>query len=490
MKQGLSKGLYVRGKRCQKSLWLQKSQPELKDKTSEQQLAVFGSGTAVGELACDLFPGGIMVPYEGLNVQAQVAMTRQAMQDGQETIYEASFEYDGIFVKVDILHKHENAWDIYEVKGSTSVKSVHKDDVAVQQYVLSGAGVKIGKVYLVHLNNRYVRDGAIEIDQLFSIADLSDLAKEKQDEVASSVAELRKMLAGEMPEVKIGPHCSKPYACDFHGHCWQQVPENSVFKLNGRGIDAFDYYHRGMQRLDDLPLDKLNRSQRMQVECYLAKDEHIDHNKIAKYLEGLWYPLVHLDFETFMAPVPLFDNSRPYQQMPFQYSIHIQLEKGGPVEHREYLAVPGVDPRPELIAGLLRDIPEEACVLTYNMTFEKGRLKELAKDFPAESETLNGIVQRVRDLIIPFRKRFAYRWQQQGSSSIKKVLPAFVPELSYQGMPIANGGMAMAAYHLMCAEEDAAKLSEIRKNLLAYCKLDTEAMVHLLRCLYDLSSDH
>lgn len=487
MRQGLSKGLYVRGKQCQKSLWLHKYQPDLKDKGNDQEQAAFGAGTAVGELACDLFPGGLMVPYEGMTIQQQIAMTKQAIEGGQQTIYEASFEHDGIFIKVDILHKNGGTWEVYEVKGSTKVKSVHYDDVAVQLYVLNGAGIQVAKVCLVHLNNKYVRDGGIEVEQLFSIADLTEIAVEKQGDVATNIAELRSMLSSAMPEVKIGQHCTNPYKCDFKGHCWKHVPKNSVFKLNGRGIDAFDYFHRGVQRLEDLPLDELNRSQKMQVESYLKKSEHIDQKKITTYLKEIWYPLVHLDFETFMAPVPLFNKSRPYQQMPFQYSIHIQLEKDGPVEHREYLAVPGHDPRPDLIAGLLRDIPAGACVLTYNMTFEKGRLTELANDFPTENEALNDINERVRDLIIPFRKRFAYRWQQEGSCSIKKVLPAFVPELSYQGMPIANGGMAMAAYHLMCAEEDAGKLSEIRKNLLAYCRLDTEAMVHLLKCLNEFA---
>jgi hypothetical protein len=326
--------------------------------------------------------------------------------------------------------------------------------VAIQLYVLNGAGLKIGKIYLVHLNNKYVRNGDIEVEQLFSCTDLTEVAQEKQIEVPTHVTELRNMLAGQIPEVQIGPHCSKPYKCDFHGECWQHVPTDSIFKLHGRGIDGFDYFHRGMKRLKDLPLDELNRSQKMQVESHLKKSEHFDHKKIANYLDGLWYPLVHLDFETFVAPVPLFDQSRPYQQIPFQYSIHIQLEKDGPIEHREYLAHPGIDPRPDLIAGLLRDIPEGACVLTYNMVFEKGRLAELAKDFPESSASIKSIIERVRDLIIPFRKRFAYRWQQEGSSSIKKVLPAFVPDLSYKGMPIADGGMAMAAYHLMCDGND------------------------------------
>ena len=486
MGQGLSKGLYIRGKQCQKSLWLHKHRNELKDKVSGQQLAIFGAGTAVGELACNLFPGGVMIPYDGLSIQEQIALTKKSIEQGCNTIYEASFDHDGIFIKVDILHRNGEEWDLYEVKGSTKIKAVYKDDVALQLYVLNNNDLNIGKVGLIHLNSGYTRSGDIEIDKLFSITDLTEIAMQKQDEVANGVIELRNMLEKEMPENKIGSQCSEPYTCDFHGHCWQDVPKDSVFKLNGRGIDKFDYYHSGMQRMADLPLDKLNRTQRMQVETHLNKVEHIARDKITGFLDELWFPLVHLDFETFMAPVPLFDESRPYQQMPFQYSIHIQREKDGPIEHREYLAVPGSDPRPELIAGLLRDIPESACVLTYYMTFENGRLSELARDFPAHADGLNNITQHVRDLIIPFKKRWAYTWQQEGSSSIKKVLPAFVPELSYKGMAIADGGMAMAAYHLMCAENDPKKLAEIRKNLLAYCHLDTEAMVRLLECLYVL----
>jgi len=489
MGKGLSKGLYLRGKQCQKSLWLHKHQSELKDKMNAQQQAVFGAGTDVGELACNLFPGGVMIPYDGVTIQEQIALTKQSIKQGHDTIYEASFEYDGIFVKVDILHKNGNVWDLYEVKGSAKVKPVHKDDVALQFHVLKNNGLKIGKVYLTHLNNSYVRNGDIDAEKLFSSTDLTEVALDKQKEVSTGIIDMRNMLSEEIPEVKIGAHCSEPYACDFHGHCWQDVPKDSVFKLNGRGIDKFDYYHRGMPLMADLPLDKLNHRQRMQVESHLNQSEHIDHDKITDFLEDLWYPLVHLDFETFVSPVPLFDGSKPYQQMPFQYSIHIQQEKGGPIEHHEYLAVPGIDPRPELIAGLLRDIPEDACVLAYFMAFEKGRLSELARDFPDHTDALNNIISNVRDLIVPFKKRFAYTWQQEGSSSIKKVLPAFVPELSYKGMAIADGGMAMAAYHLMCAENDPEKLTEIRNNLLAYCHLDTEAMVRLLECLYKLVRD-
>ena len=170
---------------------------------------------------------------------------------------------------------------------------------------------------------------------------------------------------------------------------------------------------------------------------------------------------------------------RPYQAIPFQYSLHIQREEGGTVEHYEFLAEPNIDPRSDLIKAMLAQIPIDACVLAYNMAFEKTRINELIKDFPEYAEGLGSIHDRIRDLIVPFRKRYAYRWQQYGSNSIKNVLPAFIPELSYNDLEISHGGMAMDAYHLMCAETNTQKLESLRNNLLKYCERDTEAMVKL-----------
>lgn len=487
MRSGLSKGLYIRGCQCHKSLWLHKNNPELKGEVTSFQQAAFNAGNDVGELACGLFPGGVMVPYEGLSIPGQVARTATAIADGKEVIYEASFEFDGIFVKVDILRRGELGWEIYEVKGSTGVKDVHRNDVALQLYVLTGAGLDVSRVCLVHLDNSYVRQGEIEVEKLFVIADLTDEARGRQDEVEANIETLREMLRGAMPDVSIGPQCEDPYACDFMEHCWKEVPEDSVFDLSGRGIDRFAYYHGGARRLEDLPLEDLNRSQRMQVELHLAQGEHVDPAGIKEFLEELWYPLVYLDFETFMSAIPLFDGTRPYQQVPFQYSIHVQREPGGEVEHYEYLAEPKVDPRPALIGGLLSTIPEGACVLAYFMAFERSRIDELARDFPNFADELLAMNENIRDLIVPFKRRHAYRWTQYGSASIKSVLPAFVPELSYKGMPIADGGMAMESYHTMCALQDPTELAEIRKNLLAYCHLDTLAMVELHKCLEQMA---
>jgi hypothetical protein len=197
----------------------------------------------------------------------------------------------------------------------------------------------------------------------------------------------------------------------------------------------------------------------------------------------LWYPLCHLDFESFNSPIPKFDGTRPYQQVPFQYSIHIQQAADTEPQHFEYLAPPGVDPRRELIEQLLATIPENACVLTYNQSFEKGVLRNLAELFPDLAAEINLRLPNVRDLMLPFRRRDLYRWQMRGSYSLKEVLPALVPELSYAGLEISDGMAAMRAYHEMCELDDPVALAELRQAMLTYCELDTLAMVRILGAL-------
>ncbi|SEA16650.1 protein of unknown function [Desulfuromusa kysingii] len=479
----LSKSQYVRGMQCDKSLYLYKYHKELRDEISNAQKAVFASGTDVGVLAQQLFPDGVEVPYEGMSISEQVRMTRDEIAKGTKNIYEASFAFDGLFVKVDILHHGENGWELYEVKSSTSVKTVNYHDVSFQFYVVAGAGIQLSKACLVHINNQYVRNGDIEVDKLFTFNDMTNDVSGMQHNLPNVITKMRNMLDGDQPTTDIGPHCSDPYDCDFHGHCWQHIPKDSIFDLRGRGVDKFSFYQRGLIDFKDIPLSELNNSQRFQVKMHLSKGEQIDADGIRDFLDSLWYPLCHFDFETFMSPVPLHDGMRPYQAIPFQYSLHIQREEGAPIEHYEFLGEPNIDPRPTLIKAMLAQIPVDACVLAYNMAFEKTRIKEMSEDFPEYAEGLSNIHGRIRDLIVPFRKRYAYRWQQHGSNSIKNVLPAFIPDMSYQDLEISHGGMAMDAYHLMCAETDTQKLKSLRNNLFKYCERDTEAMVKLLQWL-------
>ncbi|MGE4542913.1 MAG: DUF2779 domain-containing protein [Pedobacter sp.] len=484
---GLSKSLILKGLQCQKALWLAKNPPDFPLPEKPELQAKFDLGTEVGILAQQLFPGGTEVPFEGLSFSDQLTRTRQLIDNGAQVIYEASFSFSAIFVKVDILVRDGDAWQIHEVKMGTSVKDVNLDDVAVQHYVLNGCGLSVSKCFLVHIDNSYVRQGAIEVDKLFASEDITLKVLARLQSMPQIVAELRATLrGGGEPAIDIGPHCNDPYECDYIPYCWQHIPEDSIFDLRGLGVDKFALYKRGIIRLADVPLNELNPAQRQQAEATLNQQDAINPQQVKAFLDSLWYPLCHLDFETFDTPIPPFDGVRPYQKVPFQYSLHIQTEAGAEPQHFEYLAPPNVDPRRELIEQLLAAIPADACVLTYNQAFEKGVLRELAALFPDLAEAIEGRISNVRDLMLPFKRRDVYRWPMRGSYSIKEVLPAMVPELSYEGLEIANGMAAMQAYREMCALEDPVALTELRRAMLEYCRLDTLAMVRILGVLVEI----
>jgi hypothetical protein len=338
----------------------------------------------------------------------------------------------------------------------------------------------MNRAYLVHINNGYVRQGDIVPEELFVLQDITGIVKEKQGSIPDTLAEMRAMLRGKMPEIDIGPHCSDPYDCDFMGFCWQHVPEDSVFSLRGRGIDQWELYRQGVIKLEDVPLDSLNLMQRMQVEYYLDKKSHADPAKIRKFLEKIRYPVCFLDFETFGSGIPLFDGTRPYQQVPFQYSLHRFDAEGGELRHFEYLAQPGVDPRKEIAEKLVGEIPEGACVIAYNMSFEKRVMRELGDFVPNLRKRLNAIAEGMIDLMEPFKRRDIYHWRMNGSYSLKSVLPVLVPGMTYEDLEISDGTMASEAYFAMETIADPAELSRLRKALLEYCEQDTLGLVRLL----------
>jgi hypothetical protein len=476
----LSKSLYIRGLQCHKSLYLDRHRPELRSEPTPELEALWASGHEVGDFAHMLFPGGVVVPFEGLTKDEQLAKTREEIDRGTKAIYEATFSHDSVFVKADIIVRNRGYWDLYEVKSSTSVKEHYWDDVAVQYHVLSGSGLPIHKAYLAHINNGYVREGDIVPEELFVLQDITGIVKEKQPSIPDTLAEMRAMLRGAMPEIDIGPHCNDPYECDFTNFCWRHVPEDSVFSLRGRGIDRWELYRQGIVKLEDVPLDSLNLMQRMQVEYHLDRKSHADPAKIREFLGKVRYPVCFLDFETFASAIPRYDGTRPYQQVPFQYSLHRIDAEGEEARHYEYLAQPGVDPRREISEKLLGEIPEEACVLVYNMAFEKRVLRESGEFLPKLRKRLIALAGRIIDLMEPFKRRDIYHWRMNGSYSLKSVLPVLVPEMTYEHLEIRDGAMASEAYFTMENLADPAEQVRLRKALLEYCKQDTLGLVRLL----------
>ncbi|MGO9613756.1 MAG: DUF2779 domain-containing protein [Dissulfurispiraceae bacterium] len=484
----LSKSLFLRGLQCPKSLYLHKYHPELRDEISDQQKALFRTGTDVGRYAQQLFPDGIEIPYDDTSHIAQLEMTQAEINKGTTTLYEAAFSHDDVFVKVDILHKDQEGWKFFEVKSTTDIQNktgiekVYLDDAAIQFYVLKGSGFPVSKIFLVHINNQYVRHGEIDPKSLFIVTDVTDAVKENQPYIVENIVKLKETLRGDMPDIDIGEYCEAPYRCDFQGYCRQHIPLNSVFALRRRGVNKYKLYRQGIIEMKDIPLDILNKAQRLQVEAFLNKAQTIDKDAIRTFMDKLFYPRCFLDFETFQSAVPLFDGTKPYQQIPFQYSLHIQESEDTDLKHFEYLAEPCKDPRRELLIKLIDLIPEKSCIITYT-NFETQILRGLAESCPEYKVRIEGIIENIWDLSLPFNKMDYYHYQMNGSYSIKDVLPVLVSEMTYDGMAISNGGMAVDAYFAMCQLSDQSEINSIRRNLLDYCKLDTLAMVKILDSL-------
>lgn len=480
----LSKSLFIKGVQCHKALYLHRYCPELKDPVPSSRQAIFDSGHEVGLIARELFPGGVEIPFDAGNYDSQVALTARAIADGAETIYEGAFRHGGIFVKADILHRGESGWEIYEVKSSTGMKDIYQSDVAVQFYVLNGAGIPVTQAFLIHINNQYVRHGAIDPGKIFHIEDVTGSVKKQQKAVREEITAQAAVLEGGTPAIDIGPQCRNPYDCDFIGHCWQHIPEVSVFSLKGNRKLQFSLYSQGIVSLDDVVLAELPQPQRQQVEAYKNQQVDIRRDEIEGFLDTLRYPLCFLDFETFNDAIPRYDGLRPYQHVPYQYSLHYLENESALLKHHEYLAWPGIDPRAELAEKLISEIPGNACVLAYVAGFERGILEGLAEWLPEYADAIRRIIGNMVDLAYPFKNRFLYHWQMNGSYSIKAVLPALVPELAgYSELDIRDGEMAMDAYFRMQGLTDSAEIERIRRALLAYCRLDTFAMVKILEKL-------
>lgn len=488
----LSKSQYIRGLQCVKSLWLKKYNKDVLS-TPDSSAEAIATGNEVGRLACELFPNGVEIPFDPKNYEGMIKQTKEHIDSGVQNIYEASFEYNGLFAAIDILHINEDkSVEVYEVKSSTDVKDVYLHDASIQYYILTGLGYSVKSVNIVHINNKYVRSGDLEIDKLFSVVDVTDEVQELQHNIPEHLKNFEVNLLNKdvEPDLDIGDHCFSPYECDALNHCWKtqrKIPDYSVFNISRLRKDKkFNLYRSGVVNICDIDdITSYSTAQQVQIESEKRQEEIIDKEAIKSFVENLEYPLYHLDFETFQQAIPQWDGINPFMQIPFQYSLHVEDENGD-LEHYEFLAKEGIDPRYELAYHLVQDIPKDVTVLAYNMGFEKGVIRKLATLFPELNDHLMAIHDNVKDLMTPFQKKDYYTPAMKGSYSIKYVLPALVPEMAraYKELDgVQNGGDAMQTYAKLAFMDDKEEVQRLRKALLEYCKLDTLAMVKVLEKL-------
>ncbi len=482
----LSKSAYISGKQCLKRLYLQKKYRHLASAPTATQEAIMQQGTTVGELAQAYFPGGVdCTPESYYDFGPSIEQTQVFISDGKQTLYEASFFHDQVLAALDIWHREgEEVWAI-EVKSSTSVKEYHLDDAALQYWIMEQLEQAPNRFFIMHLNNQYVRGKALDIKQLFTLTDITELVKEKRTEVGKNLQSYKAVLAqAEIPEVPIGPHCGDPFACEFINHCWQHIPSPSVFDLSRIGTKAYRFYEEGKVSYEDLKEEsELSGNQKLQVRSYLKNEVQLKPEGIKQFLGKLEYPLYFFDFETINPAIPLYEGSKPYEQIGVQYSLHWLENEKAELKHLEFLSEFQSDPRPELAEQLIKDLGSSGSIIAYNMSFEQRVIKSLAESNPEIAPQLLALLPRFKDLIIPFSKKYYYHPKMHGSASIKAVLPALFPhdsDLSYDSLTVSEGGTASTLLQAVAENTlDPKTKAQVRQDLLAYCKLDTLAMVKI-----------
>lgn len=486
----LSKSKYCNAIQCKKMLWLEENKPEEKeelDKTS-----VMEQGNMVHEVARYLFGEHINIEYTE-NLNEMIKDTYCTIESYKDVIItEASFNYENNFCSIDILVKKGNKYEIYEVKSGTGLEDVYINDASYQYYVVTSLGFNITKCSVVTINSSYERRGKVELDKLFTIHDVTSDIKSLQPKVKENIASINEYMKDDKErKEEIDTHCYEPYICPFFKYCTKDFPHPNVFNITRElGTTAMKLYKQGYITFKDLLNAKIKDTYRQRIEFELYdKPDYIDKENIKEFLNTLSYPLYFLDFETYQMPIPLYDYVHPYEQVPFQYSLHYFESENSELKHTEYLGIPGTDPRRLLAEQLIKDIPQNVCTLAYNMRFEKSVIRRLANIYPDLSKHLMNIHDNIKDLEDPFRKRYYYTKNMEGSSSIKKVLPALFPDdpkLDYHNLDlIHNGTEAMNSFRIM---ENMTKeqLEYTKERLLKYCELDTYAMVKIFKKLKSL----
>jgi hypothetical protein len=484
----LSKTKLLNGLRCLKSLYLTVHHPELATPTTPEDQARFDQGTAIGIKAREYYPGGVLIENAPWDFGGSLAKTRQLIDSGVTTIYEAAFEYQGCYARLDIIqyNAETKCWCVFEVKSSTKVKPEHFEDAGLQVWIAVGSGLSVEQINILHVNNQCPYP---DLQDLFTVADVTSEVMQRQAAIHPQIQKLQGVLQErDVPDVDIGPHCTSPYDCVFKQHCWQQkqIPKLSVFNLPRIGKKQWVFYQDGILHLDDPRVHGLNTLQERMVTCFKTKRRYVHQPTIEKSLAEWTFPLIFLDFETINPAIPRYDGSRPYEQIPFQFSAHIWPAFDAEVSHCEFLHDSLDDPRPALIEALLEACGHQGSIVSYNAAFEAQCITALAIYAPQHQ----GALQRVRARLVdplPIVRDAVYDTAFHGSFSLKAVAPALLgDDHSYEGMVVADGGAAQRAFEeLIASDTPAGRKVLVRKAMLEYCEKDTFVMVELVRWLFE-----
>lgn len=484
----LSKSRFMSGQQCELKLWFDAYRRDLATPPSEQQQVLFDTGHAVGKLAQQRWPGGVEVGFKPWEREPAIAQTQKLMADATvPAIYEAAFLHQGLYVRVDILARTDEGWDLIEVKSSTRPeKEVFLKDLAVQYWVLCRLGIALGEVGILVLNNQYVYPGGdYDLEALFRFHEATEYCQEHSDWVAGGVQRFHGVLAqSQPPAIEVGDHCFRPYDCPYYGHCSQGLveaehPISDLYRLSQRRRE--ELIARGVETIPEIPEDFPLSDVQDRIREAVRTGRPWRSSELDEHLNTVEWPLYYLDFEAFQPALPRFVGTKPYQAIPFQFSLHLQTGPDDPIEHHEYLHTDNTDPRPALIEHLLAAIGEAGSVVVYS-GYERRILNELAAAFPEHAIVLRALTERLWDLL-PVIQAHYYHPDFRGSFSIKSVLPALVPEEGWSQLEVADGRSAVLMYEQALETRDEAIQDWLFDALRAYCRQDTLAMLKVREAL-------
>jgi predicted RecB family nuclease len=479
----ISKSQFMSGVQCLKRLYWQVHEPELGGVVDAAAVAIMDQGREVGQLARQLFAGGVEVSSH--DPEQAIRITRELIANPEvPAIFEAAFENGGVFVRVDILHRRRDGrWRLVEVKSTADLKDNHLDDVAIQHRVVSRSGLDVASCCLAHVNRGYVFDGgSIDARRFFKVRNLTRRIERLQPKLTFQLrSELRVLVMPKPPEIPTGPHCTDPITCEFYDRCNPPLPNDHVSylpRLHASAVEELE--EMGIRSIRDIPDDfPLNERQRRACTSVQTGEPWFS-TELNEELSGLKYPRYFMDFETVNPAIPRFAGMHPYDQVPFQWSVHVQRQPGAEPEHFEFLATDTNDPRREFITSLCAVIGGKGSIVVYYQPFEEQRLSDLAAWLPEFAGRVKKIQRRLWDLL-PVIRNHVYHPAFAGSYSLKNVLPALIPEMTYGGMAVADGQQAGLAWDsLVRGTLDQHERDRIEKALLEYCGQDTLAMVRLL----------
>jgi len=490
----LTKSRFLAGRRCPKKLWLGCHEPERAAPLPDGVRTIRAMGDQIGRLARLLFPGGVLVEAGPREHADAVLETKKYMADPAVTaIFEAAFEFAGVHVRVDVIERLGNdRWGLREVKAASRLKDAYVEDAAIQCWVATGSGTRVESVELIHVNSAFERDaGEIIWSDFFSRVDISDEVNGFSNILPELVDGFLGVIAADAPPaVEPSMHCRARHLCEYWDHCTGGKSDNWILRMPRLTRKQFDgLSDAGIESVVEIPDGfPLHRSQRHMCEAVRTSRSFVQHG-LAERLPGTGPPASYLDFETANPAVPLYPGTRPFQNIPFQWSLHRDSGDARLV-HSEFLADATGDPRREFCETLLAALRDsDDPVLVYS-PFESRVLENLAGSFADLSDEIRAVRNRLVDLL-PIVRECVYHLDFHGSFSIKSVAPALAPGFGYGDLDgVSEGGVAAAAFHEMASgASDSERVARLREQLLAYCARDTLALVQVHRALLDRVSE-